>query len=179
MHEKTERYVASLTDAEIERQLAHFFDWANAYKALLEAEQARRRDDFHPTEVFSWHDADAACESEDADDFDGFAVPEEGDAAEITLNYALAQMIRQKVAAFSAETTKEQLEKLRQVPTQSLSAEDLAELQYEIETCELHLFELTGETLEESRVCPSCGAELEEHARFCGKCGARLDAANG
>ena len=34
---------------------------------------------------------------------------------------------------------------LKQIPTHSLCPEDLAQLQYEIETCELHLFELTCE----------------------------------
>ena len=87
-------------------------------------------------------------------------------------------MIQQKVSTFSVQKTKEQLEKLKQIPTNTLLPEDLAHLQYEIEMCEIHLFELTGETADGSAVCPACGAELEANAKFCGKCGAALQEPN-
>ena len=83
-------------------------------------------------------------------------------------------MIQQKVSSFSAQKTREQLEKLKQIPIHTLTPEDLAQLQYEIETCELHLYELTGETADGNNVCPSCGTELEAHAKFCGKCGTAI-----
>lgn len=83
-------------------------------------------------------------------------------------------MIQQEVSSFSAEKTRDQLKKLKQIPTHILTLEDLAQLQYEIETCELHLFELTDETADGSNVCSSCGTELEAHAKFCSKCGTAI-----
>jgi predicted amidophosphoribosyltransferase len=59
-----------------------------------------------------------------------------------------------------------------------LGPEELAHLQFEIETCELHLFELTGETPEGRLVCPSCGSGLKANAKFCGKCGASIKGAS-
>jgi len=90
------------------------------------------------------------------------------------VDYELAQMVQLKVSSFSAQKTREQLEKLKQIPMHTLSPEDLAQLQYEIETCELHLYELTGETADGNNVCPSCVTELEAHAKFCGKCGTAI-----
>jgi len=167
---KMERFVSSLTDQEIECQLKDIFDWARVYKELLETEQTYRRRngnsqiESHSSNIFDdtdmFDDTDDACE-----------ISQDVDEDIVTVDYELAQMIQQKVATFSAEKTREQLEKLKQIPTYSLSPEDVAQLQYEIETCELHLFELTGETDEGGCICPSCGAELETNAKFCGKCG--------
>lgn len=169
MIKKMERFVSSLTDQEIECQLKDIFDWARVYKELLETEQAYRRKnrEYNPTSSPSAYD-----DEDDGDSYD--AEPIESGDEELTIDYELAQMIQQKVSSFSVEKTKEQLERLKQIPTYSLSPKDIAQLQYEIETCELHLFELTGETPGGGLVCPSCGSELEANARFCGKCGASI-----
>lgn len=94
----------------------------------------------------------------------------EDSSDEITVDYECAQMIQQKVSTFSVQKTKEQLEKLKQTPTHTLSLEDFAQLQYETGMCELHLYELTGEIVDGNNICLSCGAKLEAHAKFCGKC---------
>ena len=170
MIKKMERFVSSLTDQEIECQLKDIFDWARVYKELLETEQAyRRRNGNYQIESHSTNVFDYANMFDDTDDV--CEISQDGDEDVITVDYELAQMIQQKVATFSAEKTREQLEKLKQIPTYSLSPEDVAQLQYEIETCELHLFELTGETDGGECICPSCGAKLETNAKFCGKCG--------
>lgn len=167
MIKKMECFVSSLTDQEIECQLKDIFDWARVYKELLETEQAYRRKNKEynlTSSPIMYNDED------DGDSYD--AEPIESGDEELTIDYELAQMIQQKVSSFSVEKTKEQLERLKQIPTYSLPPEDIAQLQYEIETCELHLFELTGEAPGGGLVCPSCGSELEANARFCGKCGA-------
>lgn len=178
MIKKMERFVASLTDQEIDCQLKDIFEWARVYKDLLETEQSYRRSN----QTFTSGNFSISSVNVDND----YEEPEENyeyDGAvkinldEISVDFELAQMIQQKVSSFSVEKTREQLEKLKRIPTHTLTPEDLAQLQYEIETCELHLFELTGETADGSNVCPSCGTELEAHAKFCGKCGTAIKGA--
>lgn len=168
MINKMERFVSSLTDQEIDCQLKDIFEWARVYKELLETEQAYRRKNKE-------YNLAASTDLYGEDDGDSYDVePIENVEKELGIDYELAQMIQQKVSSFSAEKTREQLEKLKQISTHSLCPADLAQLQYEIETCELHLFELTGEALGGGLICPSCGSELEANARFCGKCGASI-----
>ena len=175
MVKKMERFVSSLTDQEIDCQLKDIFEWARIYKELLETEQAyRRNNQLHSNTSPSKSIVGTNYEyEEDEDTYEDIEPTEEG-IEEITVDYELAQMIQQKVSSFSAQKTREQLEKLKQIPIHTLTPEDLAQLQYEIETCELHLYELTGETADGNNVCPSCGTELEAHAKFCGKCGTAI-----
>ena len=173
MMKKMECFVSSLTDQEIDCQLKDIFEWARVYKELLENEQAhRRRNGNYHSENQSVIVFDKTEVINDSDDVLEFSQDECDDA--ITVDYELAQMIQRKVSTFSVEKTKEQLDKMKQIPTHSLTPEDFAQLQYEIETCELHLFELTGKPAEGGCVCPSCGTELELNAKFCGKCGVAI-----
>lgn len=175
MIKKMERFVASLTDQEIDCQLKDIFEWARVYKELLETEQACRQNNQRYTNASSSRSIiETDYEYEEDDELCEYIEPMEDNAEEITVDYELAQMIQQKVSTFSAQKTRDQLEKLNQIPTHALSPEDLAQLQYEIETCELHLYELTGETADGNNICPSCGTELEAHAKFCGKCGTAI-----
>lgn len=77
----------------------------------------------------------------------------ENNVKELSLDFDLVQMIQQKVSTFSAEKTREQLEKLEHISTHARAPKDLAQLQYEIEACEIHLFELTSETADGCSVC--------------------------
>lgn len=175
MVKKMERFVSSLTDQEIDCQLKDIFEWARIYKELLETEQAyRRNNQLHSNTSPSRSIVGTNYEYEEDEDTYEYIEPTEEGIEEITVDYELAQMIQQKVSSFSAQKTREQLEKLKQIPMHTLLPEDLAQLQYEIETCELHLYELTGETADGNNVCPSCGTELEAHAKFCGKCGTAI-----
>lgn len=175
MIKKMERFVSSLTDQEIDCQLTDIFEWARVYKELLETEQAYRQNnrryvDASPSRTI----VETDCEYEDNEDSYELVEPTEVSSDEITVDYEFAQMIQQKVSMFSVQKTKEQLERLKQIPTHTLSPEDFSQLQYEIETCELHLYELTGETPDGNNICPSCGTELEAHAKFCSKCGTAI-----
>ena len=175
MIKKMERFVSSLTDQEIDCQLKDIFEWARVYKELLETEQTYRRSNQRCVRTSpSRSIVDTDCGYEENEDTYEFVEPTEVSSDEITVDYGLAQMIQQKVSMFSVQKTKELLEKLKQIPTHTLLPEDFAQLQYEIETCELHLFELTGETAVGNNICPSCGTELEAHAKFCGKCGTAI-----
>ena len=82
-------------------------------------------------------------------------------------------MINAKISLLSAEETENRLSKLQTVSFSDLSDAEKAQLLYEIEACELHLYELVGRDREEF-ICPSCGATIEEGARFCGKCGYKI-----
>lgn len=178
MIKKLERFVSSLTDQEIDCQLKDIFEWARIYKELLETEQAyRRNNQLHSNTFTSRSSVGTNYGHEEVEDAYKYIEPTEEGIEKITVDYELAQMIQQKVSSFSAQKTKEQLEKLRQIPMHTLTPEDLAQLQFEIETCELHLFELTGETADGNNVCPSCGTELEAHAKFCDKCGTAIKGA--
>ena len=124
MIKKMERFVSSLTYQEIECQLKDIFDWARVYKELLETEQAYRRKnkEYSLTSSPNMYD-----DEDDVDSYD--AEPIESVDEELTIDYELAQMIQQKVSSYSVEKTREQLEKLNQIPTHSLCPEDLAQLQ--------------------------------------------------
>lgn len=176
MIKKMERFVSSLTDQEIDCQLKDIFEWARVYKELLETEQTYRRNNQRYSNTSpSRSIVGTNCEYEEGEDTTYECIePTEDSNEEITVDYELAQMIQQKVSLLSAQKTREQLEKLKQIPIHTLSPEDLAQLQYEIEICELHLYILTGETTDGNNVCPSCGTESEPHAKFCGKCGTAI-----
>lgn len=116
-------------------------------------------------------------EEDDDDDACEHIDPTKDNVEENAVDYRLAQMIQQKVSTLSAQKTKEQLEKLKQIPAHTLSPKDLVQLQYEIEACEIHLLELGEGTADASNVCPSCGTALEAHARFCSKCGTAIQQA--
>ena len=138
---------SALSDDEISIQIENVVAWAEQYKELLVNELLQRGH-----EVLDVQDESAGQYDEYIDDEDEFCTDENAAHAEIivdeTIDYNLAQMIQQKVAAFSVEETKEALQKLRGVPEYSLSAEELAQLHYEIYACELHLFELIGDVNE-------------------------------
>lgn len=171
MKNKLERFVASLTDQEIDCQLKDVLEWARVYKELLEAEQSYRcknRNVNQSSSLANFDEDESIYEEANDNSFD------ENVTEYMSVDFELAQMVQQKVSAFSVEKTKEQIEKLKQVPTYSLTPQDLAQLKYEIEICELHLFELTGENPNSFNVCPSCGAELEANAKFCGECGTSI-----
>ena len=125
--------ISALSDDEISIQIENVVVWAEQYKELLVNELLQRGHEY-------------------IDDEDEFCTDENAAHAEIivdeTIDYNLAQMIQQKVAAFSVEETREALQKLKGVPEYSLSAEELAQLHYEIYACELHLFELIGDVNE-------------------------------
>lgn len=167
-----ERFVSSLTDQEIDCQLKDIFDWARIYKELLETEQAHRRSGQHSNNITSPINT-ADYDFEEASDCE-YLESSISDFEETSVDFGLAQIIQHKVSAFSEEKTREQLERLKLIPTHTFSPKDLAQLRYEIKTCELHLFELTGETADGDNVCPSCGAELEVNAKFCGRCGTAI-----
>lgn len=171
MIKKLECFVASLSDQEIDCQLGDIFEWAKTYKELLEKEKAYRR----KGQLRNNSGDSAGIYTDIQEDYD-YESNANG-AEEAAIDFELAQMIQQKVSAFSAEKTKEQLEKLKQIPPCTVDPQDLAQLQYEIEACELHLFELTGETSEGNIICLSCGEEIEPNAKFCGRCGAAVKGA--
>lgn len=177
MKEKLERFVASLSDQEIDRQLGDIFEWAKTYKELLEKEKAyRRKSQLSNNSGMAINYGDfAGIYTDVEEDYD--CESNANGAEEASIDFELAQMIQQKVSAFSAEKTKEQLVKLKQIPPYTVDPQDLAQLQYEIEACELHLFELTGETSEGNIICLSCGEEIEPNAKFCGKCGVAVKGA--
>ncbi len=175
MKNKLKRFVASLSDAEIREQLADIFEWAKVYKELLESEE---RDRLRSPAVSVSHYNSSHLSSFEDDDYtedEGYIEEDyiQDDVAEITVDFHIAQSVQQKVSQMSVEETEMNLTKLRNVAEANLSAEELALLHYEIDTCELHLFELTGKVDGES-TCPSCGSVLEDGAKFCGKCGHRL-----
>ncbi len=175
MKNKLKRFVASLSDAEIREQLADIFEWAKVYKELLESEQ---RDRLRSPAVSVSHYNNSSLSSFEDEDYtedEGYIEDEyiQDDVAEITVDFHIAQSVQQKVSQMSVEETEMNLTKLRNVSEANLSADELALLHYEIDTCELHLFELTGKVDDES-TCPSCGSVLEDGAKFCGKCGYRL-----
>lgn len=177
MIKKLEHFVASLSDQEIDRQLGDIFEQAKTYKELIEKEKAYRREcQLCNNSGLAINFGDSADICTDVGEDFNYAFSTNG-AEEASIDFELAQMIQQKVSAFSAEKTKEQLEKLKQIPPYTVDPQDLAQLQYELEACELHLFELTGETSEGNIICLSCGEEIEPNAKFCGKCGAAVKGA--
>lgn len=167
MIKKMERFVSSLTDQEIDCQLKDIFDWARAYKELLETEKLHRVSNCsHNDSIIYYAEPEENDKEDESYEFEN--VEEE------TVDFALAQMIREKVSSFSEEKTRQQLGKLRQIPTFNLSGEELATLQFEIESCELHLFEITSSESGDKMICPYCGVDLELNAKFCGKCGKQI-----
>lgn len=144
---KMREMLSELSDDEITIQIENVVKWAERYKGLLVDELLHRGQG-----VQDVHDEGAVLYDEHTDEEDSFYTDDELDEDEFpaeivvdeTIDYNLAQMIQQKVAAFSVAETEEALQKLRSIPEYSLSAEELAQLHYEIDTCELHLFELTG-----------------------------------
>lgn len=181
MINKMKGFISSLTDQEIADQLKDIFDWAKVYKELLEEEQEYRHNNRNSSLTsykepqFAYEDTDNYYDFEseefDSEEFDSG----EFDSEELAVDFEIAQFIQQKVAGFSAEETKEQLDKLNQISTDDFSPLEIAQLQYEIEVCELHLFELTGKTPDGVYICQYCKAELEPNAKFCGKCGASIE----
>ena len=111
---------------------------------------------------------------DEAEDACEYIAPTEDYIEETAVDYKLAQIIQQKVSTFPVQKTREQLERLKQIPVHTLSPEDLAQLQYEIEACEIHLLELTEKNADRSNICPVCGTESEAHAKFCSKCGTAI-----
>ena len=169
MKKKLMNFVLQLSDVEIEEQLENIFEWAKIYKDLLEKEKQRRQQystrDSSVEQSYNFN-----CDyEENAEEFD---VDEDFEVSE-TIDYNLAQMINAKISLLSAEETESRLSKLQTVPLADLSGIEKAQLLYEIEACELHLYELVGPDSDEF-ICPSCGIVLEEGARFCGKCGYRI-----
>lgn len=166
MKRKLERFVASLTDQEIDNQLEDIFEFAKVYKTLLEKEKADRQmrkilpdskdiqNDYHEYEE---HEEVYEYEDDEPD-----------------IDYELAQAVLEKVSALSCDETRDRLERLRNISSDALSSEELAILQYDMEVCELHLLELTGKTADGTKICPVCSSELDTDARFCGNCGSAV-----
>ena len=144
---KMREMISALSDDEISIQIENVVAWAEQYKELLVNELLQRRH-----EVLDVQDESAGQYDEYIDNEDDFYTDENAAHTEVivdeTIDYNLAQMIQQKVAAFSVEETKEALQKLKGIPEYSLSAEELAQLHYEIYACELHLIELIGDVNE-------------------------------
>lgn len=69
------------------------------------------------------------------------------------------------------QLTREHLNRLKQIPIFNLSVKELATLRFEIESCELYLFELTDTMFDGRNVYPFCGIEVDVNAKFCGQCG--------
>ena len=144
--------ISTLSDEQVTTHFNSVIEWAKRYKALLMEELLQRG---HDVQVVQAQDFNASSQSSleiRENDFDSFddedpeEVPSSCDAAvSDTIDFNLAQMIQRKVAAFTIAETEEALEKLRNVPEYLLSAEEVAQLHYEIDTCELHLFDLTGD----------------------------------
>lgn len=171
MIKKLERFVASLTDQEINAQINDIFDWARVYKELLETEQAHRRSNNNINQRSSptRYNEPITNYGECDDGFNYEIIDEE--LTGMSVDYDLIQVINRKISGLSVEKTREQLDRLKQIPTYNLSPSEMSQLQYEIEVCELHLLELIGETEDDSCFCSCCGSELESNAKFCGKCG--------
>ena len=131
MIKKMERFVSSLTDQEIDCQLKDIFEWARVYKELLETEQTYRGNNQHYSNTSpSRSIVGTNYEYEENEDTYEYIEPTEDSVEETAVDYEIAQMIQQKVSSFSAQKTREQLEKLKQIPMHTLSPEDLAQLQY-------------------------------------------------
>lgn len=171
MIKKMERFVSSLTDQEIDCQLKYIFDWARVYKELLETEKLHRGGNcYHNDSIIHCMESEDNDKEDESYEFEN----EFENVEEETIDFALAQMIREKVSSFSEEKTRQQIGKLRQIPTFNLSGEELATLKFEIESCELHLFEITSSESCDKIICPYCGVDLELNAKFCGKCGKQI-----
>lgn len=97
------------------------------------------------------------------------------DDAPISLDYRVVQQIQDCISRLSLDETRSRLIKLQQIPEGKLNAEKRAELHFEIEACELHIYKLSGK---EELICPHCGAEIEPNALFCGSCGTRVKKSN-
>ncbi len=174
MKKKFKAFVSQLSDDEINEQLENIFEWAKLYKDLLEEEKRKRRnspigsvyigklgfDDYEP-------DFDEFEDEENVEEY-----VEEYVELSQTIDFNLAQVIHQKVSLLSEDETKERLAKLKSVYTGNLSNEEKAQLLYEIEECELHLFDFTEDN--ENIVCSRCGNVIDENAKFCGVCGNKI-----
>lgn len=163
MTDKLRQFVASLSDDEIESQLDEIFEWAKVYKELLE-EELDRRQSSEDYGCFSF----VPSETKD----DEFEPVFDSTSESTAVDYELAEKSRQAVSCYSEQETRVQLDRLKQISSQNLSPKEAALLQYQIELCELRIFELTGKAAD--NLCPACGQELEIGARFCGKCGAAI-----
>lgn len=162
-------FVFQLSDVEIEEQIENIFEWAKIYKDLLEEEKQRRQQcsvrNSSVEQAYNFN-CDYEENTEEVDINADFELSE-------TIDYNLAQMINTKISLLSADETENRLIKLCAISLDDLSDAEKAQLLYEIEACELHLYELVGPDSDEF-ICPSCGIVLEEGARFCGKCGYRI-----
>ena len=170
LKEKLKNFVAQLSDDEIDEQIENILEWAKIYKDLLQDEKQRRQrhlSSHFPVE--QTYKIDCAREYEETVEELGFDA--DFDLSE-TIDYNLAQIIQQKTARLSIEETEKRLDKLKSISDTDLSDIEKTQLLYEIETCELHLYELTG--VSEDVDCPSCGANLEDGAKFCSNCGLKL-----
>ncbi|MCD7784757.1 MAG: zinc ribbon domain-containing protein [Oscillospiraceae bacterium] len=178
---KTRKYIESLTDEEIMDQLADMFEWMNTYKGLLIEEMRKRRGvtpqsqwSYQPSPVQSYYSSDDEDDEDDSyEEDDGVLEIDSDDEDGIEIDFQVAQSVHQKVAGMSEYETKENLEKLRHISKSGLTPEEIALLHYEIEQCELHLYELEGR-FDEKELCPNCGNEVEPGAKFCRECGYHL-----
>lgn len=141
------KMISALSDDEVVAQIDNILEWAERYKKLLADELLQRGHTEQPV-----HDESAVQVDKYTDEDDGFCTDEDlsrsAFVVDETIDYNLAQMIQQKVAAFSIAETEEALQKLRSIPEYRLSEDEQAQLHYEIDTCEIHLFELTGDVNE-------------------------------
>lgn len=170
MNKKFEAFISTLSDNEIDEQLSDIFGWAKEYQDLLEKERCKRRDKRFSTA------SDGSVPSEndlllnDIEMSNEYAFTD----AETSVDFYVTEQIQSRISGLSADETKERLTKLQTLAQGYLSAQEKAEIQFEIDTCEIHYFDLTGCTIDGANICPNCGDELEDGAAFCGKCGTKL-----
>ena len=138
--------IKRLDSEEIFQRYQNELDWTIEYRYLCYAELLRRK--------------------ESVQDFYGRT-----QVSDISVVFRIVQQIQNTITNLSLEQTKDRLIKLRRIPEYGLTEEKIAELKFEIETCEFHIYELMDN---EGLLCPQCGNEIEENAVFCGNCGKRL-----
>ena len=237
---KLERFIASLTDEEINSQLNDIFGWAKAYQELLEREKHYRHnimqknmrnrhydfsdsaneticetfeDEFPQNDTFFEYELELIEKPVGFSDVNGWAdeikrlsseeifqrYQNETDwtveyrylcyaellkrqesvkkhysetyNSDVSIDYRIAQQLQGSVSNLSLEQTRERLSKLQQISEYSLTNEEIAKLRFEIETCELHIYELMSN---EGLLCPQCGSEVEKGTVFCPQCGEKL-----
>lgn len=145
--DKMREMISTLSDDEIIVQFDNTVNWVELYRKLLADELLKRGHNgaIHDERSIQYDDCADKENVAYTDEKLGEDVPPSEIVGAETIDYNLALMVQQKIAAFSVEETKAALQRLRGIPECSLSEEELAQLHYEIDTCELHLFELTGD----------------------------------
>lgn len=170
---KFREFVSDLSDEEITNQLNDILEWAKVYKRALEDEKRKRLRNGLGSIALQETKIDYQSNYSE-DDFYETMTDQDSDSLEdsFALDYYTIQAINRKVESMNEEELETNLSRLKSISKDDLTVEQAAQLQFEIEACELHLISIKGTN--EGVICPLCGKELPYGAAFCTKCGAKL-----